>query len=48
MLSVAADFLFFKSMETGIVGIVVAIVASNFVLVTAVNALFGTTKLSCL
>ena len=34
---VAADYLFFVSMERGVVGVVVAIIASNFVLVTLLS-----------
>lgn len=38
---ILADFLFFKSMEQGIVGVAVAIVASNFVVVTGLSFIIG-------
>lgn len=38
---VLADFLFFKSMAEGIVGVAVAIVASNFVVVTGLSFLIA-------
>lgn len=41
-----ADFLFFKALEIGVVGIVVAIVVSNFVLVTIFNSIFSSSHMS--
>ena len=44
-LMVAADFFLFLGIEKGIVGVVVALVGSNFVLVTIVSALMGRASL---
>jgi uncharacterized membrane protein len=43
---VAADFLFFRAMEEGIVGVAVAIVASNFVVVTGLSFAFGAASMT--
>ena len=43
---VVADFLFFKAMEEGIVGVVVAIVASNFIVVTALSFCVGSVHMT--
>jgi len=48
VLCVFGEFFLFKAIESGIVGAVVALVASNFVLVTIISSLGEGTTLTAL